>query len=227
MIREKLILLYMIFFVISCERNSENLIGNSGETVFYEITFRDKENQESTYRQSYHFLPMYENFLPVVKNNGEIIVYSQNQNGILKKSLNKEQILDYNDLIKDDESNLILAFPISEGTEWITEDITSIKLKLGFDRIYNTNLPFELKNKIVKTNETLLINGKRVRNCIKISSYGQTSFLPGPPLKKINIEITSHTWFAKDLGLIKYEREEKSDSATTGNIFYKKTMLFN
>ena len=227
MFKNKLNLLILILFCISCEKTTNNLIGNSGETVFYEVTFKNKDNIEKTYRQSYHFLPMHKNFLPAVKNDGEIILFSKNKKGIQKNSISNVNFTDYEDLKDNVNSNLILAFPLLEGTEWITKDITTIKLVLGFDRIYNTNLPFELTNKIVKTNETISINGRKIRNCIKVSSYGKTSFLPGPPLDKINIEIISNTWFAKDLGLIKYEREEKSDSATTGNIIYKKKMLIN
>ena len=59
----------------------------------------------------------------------------------------------------------------------------------------------------------------------EISSYGETSFIPGPPLDKIKIEIISKTWYSKELGIVKYKREEKSDSATTGNIYYNKTLL--
>ena len=109
--------------------------------------------------------------------------------------------------------------------EWQTDDMTTIKLIMGFDRIYKTDLPFRLNNKIVKTNETIIVNGRKIKNCIEISSNGKTSFIPGPPLDKIKIEVTSRSWYTKDLGIVRYEREEKSDSATTGNIYYSKTLL--
>ena len=40
----------------------------------------------------------------------------------------------------------------------------------------------------------------------------------------INIEIFTTTYFAKGLGLVKYTREEKSDSETMGKIIYEKTI---
>ena len=48
---------------------------------------------------------------------------------------------------------------------------------------------FKLKNKIVSTNETISINGKKIKNCIKVSGYGKTSYYPDPTLGNINIEI--------------------------------------
>ena len=97
-------------------------------------------------------------------------------------------------------------------------------MKLGYDRFYNTNLPFKLKNKIVSTKETISIQGKKIKNCIKISGYGKTSYYPDPTLGNINIEIFTTTYFAKGLGLVKYTREEKSDSETMGKIIYEKTI---
>ena len=123
--------------------------------------------------------------------------------------------------------DLLIAFPISKGTEWETNDKTTLQMKLGYDRIYDTNLPFRSKNKITEVNQTITIKGKKIKNCIKVSSYGKTSYNPGPPLDNINIEVFSTSWFAKDYGLIKYKREEKSDSETMGEIIYEKTMLIN
>ena len=63
----------------------------------------------------------------------------------------------------DENSELLLAFPIKIDTSWETTDKTTIQMKLGYDRFYNTNLPFKLNNKIVGTNETIKINGKKLK----------------------------------------------------------------
>ena len=73
----------------------------------------------------------------------------------------------------------------------------------------------------------MTINGRKIDNCIKISGYGKTSYNPGPPLGNINIEVFSSSWYSKDYGLVKYIREEKSDSETMGTIIYEKTMLID
>ena len=126
-----------------------------------------------------------------------------------------------------DISRVILAFPVKKGTKWITEDKTTLQMKLGYDRVYNTNLKFKAENIIEKIDDIISINGRRIKNCIKITSYGKTSFNPGPPLANINIEIATVTWYSKDLGILRYKREEKSDSETMGEIFYDKTMILD
>ena len=109
----------------------------------------------------------------------------------------------------DENSELLLAFPIKIDTSWETTDKTTIQMKLGYDRFYNTNLPFKLNNKIVGTNETIKINGKKIENCIKVTGYGKTSYYPDPTLGNINIEIFTTTWFAKGIGLLKYKERRK------------------
>ncbi len=216
-----------LFLLISCENKDSYLVKNTGKTNFYEIIFKDKNNSTNIYRQSYHFLPVHKKFTTAIKNNGEFIVFTQQKNGISRITYNGDQPIDFESILPSHDSKRVIAFPILKGTEWETNDETTIKLIMGFDRIYKTELPFILNNKIIKTNETITVNGKKVRNCIQISGYGKTSFIPGPPLDKINIEIITKTWYTKDFGVVKYTREEKSDSATTGNIFYNKTLLLD
>ena len=120
---------------------------------------------------------------------------------------------------------LFLAFPIKENVEWEVDDKTTIQMKLGYDRFYNTDLPFKLKNKIISTNDKIKIQGKEIENCVKVLGYGNTSYYPDPTLGNINIEIFTTTWFAKGLGLLKYKREERSDSETMGTIIYEKTLI--
>ena len=220
-------LILLFFLIISCNKETKHLVNNTGKTIFYEIEFQDKDNNKDIYRQSYHFLPSQKNLVPVIKNNGEMIVYLQMRNGISKMTIKDKQLVNSENLIRNHDLKRVIAFPVSVGTKWETEDVTTIQLKMGFDRIYNTDLPVKLNNKIISTNETIIVNGNKVSDCIEISSYGETSFIPGPPLDKIKIEIISKTWYSKELGVVRYEREEKSDSATTGNIYYNKTLLID
>ncbi len=219
------LLLSVFLLLMSCKKDTQHLIKNTGKTNFYEIIFEDKDKNKNIYRQSYHFLQNKNNSITVLKNDGDIVVFSQKNNGISKTNINNSQPIDYDSILQNHDLKRIVAFPIKKGMEWQTDDMTTIKLIMGFDRIYKTDLPFRLNNKIVKTNETIIVNGRKIKNCIEISSNGKTSFIPGPPLDKIKIEVTSRSWYTKDLGIVRYEREEKSDSATTGNIYYSKTLL--
>ena len=61
--------------------------------------------------------------------------------------------------------------------------------------------------------------------CLKIQGFGETSFIPGPPLGKIGIKVETELWLSKNYGLVKYIRKEKSDSVTMGEILYEKTLI--
>ena len=81
--------------------------------------------------------------------------------GILK--INREEFFSSQNTYdsENENSQLLIAYPISKNTEWETNDKTTIQMKLGYDRFYNTNLPFKLKNQIVSTDETISIKGKK------------------------------------------------------------------
>ena len=220
------IFLVLFFLIISCKSSSDFLSRNNEENVFYEVIFKDKEKKKKIYRQSYSFLSQTRNSISKIKSNGEIIIFKQDKNGITKSNL-RGNTLGMDEPNSKDISRVILAFPVKKGTKWITEDKTSLQMKLGYDRVYNTNLKFKAENIIEKIDDIISINGRRIKNCIKITSYGKTSFNPGPPLANINIEIATVTWYSKDLGILRYKREEKSDSETMGQIFYDKTMILD
>lgn len=220
------IFLILFFLIISCKSSSDFLSRNNEENVFYEVIFQDKERKKKIYRQSYSFLSQTRNSISKIKSNGEIVIFKQDKNGVTKSNLRG------NTLVMDEPnskgiSKVILAFPVKKGTKWITEDKTTLQMKLGYDRVYNTNLKFKAENIIEKIDDIISINGRRIKNCIKITSYGKTSFNPGPPLANINIEISTVTWYSIDLGILRYKREEKSDSETMGEIFYDKTMILD
>tara|TARA_B100001057_G_scaffold489821_1_gene576882 strand:+ start:145 stop:831 length:687 start_codon:yes stop_codon:yes gene_type:complete len=224
--RSNYIFLILFFLIISCKSSSDFLSKNNEENVFYEVIFKDKEKRKKVYRQSYSFLSQTKNSISKIKSNGEIIIFKQDKDGITKSNL-RGNTLGMDEPNSKDISRVILAFPVKKGTKWITEDKTSLQMKLGYDRVYNTNLKFKAENIIEKIDDIISINGRRIKNCIKITSYGKTSFNPGPPLANINIEIATVTWYSKDLGILRYKREEKSDSETMGQIFYDKTMILD
>ena len=220
------IFLILFFLIISCKSSSDFLSRNNEENVFYEVIFKDKEKKKKIYRQSYSFLSQTRNSISKIKSNGEIIIFKQDKNGVTKSNLRGNTLV-MDEPNSKDISRVILAFPVKKGTKWITEDKTTLQMKLGYDRVYNTNLKFKAENIIEKIDDIISINGRRIKNCIKITSYGKTSFNPGPPLANINIEIATVTWYSKDLGILRYKREEKSDSETMGQIFYDKTMILD
>ena len=216
----------ILISTFSCDSNQRYFPYHEGEQVFYDVFFQDKENKKKNFRQSFYYLPKIDNAVPVLKNDGEVIFYVFEKQGILIKNLDSFLSSKQN-ISNDKDQELLLAFPVKKDISWETNDKTTIQMKLGYDRFYNTNLPLKLKNKIVSTNESITINGKKIENCIKVSGYGKTSYYPDPTIGNINIEIFTTTWFAKGIGLLKYKREEVSDSETMGRILYDKTIMLD
>ena len=221
---KKFFLFIVLFLTFSCKFEEDYFPYNEGKQIFYDVYFQDKENKQKNFRQSLYYLPKIDNSIPVLKNDGEVIFYVLGKQGISIKSM-EEFLSSKENVSNEDGKELLLAFPVEKDTTWETDDKTTIQMKLGYDRFYNTNLPIKLKNKIVDTNKTISINGKKIKNCIEVSGYGQTSYYPDPTLGNIKIEIFTTTWFAKGIGLLKYKREERSDSETMGKIIYEKTMI--
>ena len=65
---------------------------------------------------------------------------------------------------------------LEKNKSWSTNDLTTLVLKLGYDRIYRTLLPINIENKLISLNETVKIKDKILKNCLKIEGFGQTSF---------------------------------------------------
>ena len=217
----------MSFTVFSCMNEKNYFPMKEGKKVSYDIYFTDKENKRKKLKQNYFVLKKQNEINAVLRNDGHVALYTKDESGIIRKNVDylfSEFVTLPLDKLDRDKNQIILKYPIEEEVEWEVDDKTTIQMKLGYDRFYNTNLPFKLKNKIVSTKETISIRGKKIKNCIKISGYGKTSYYPDPTLGNINIEIFTTTYFAKGLGLVKYTREEKSDSETMGKIIYEKTI---
>ena len=106
-------LILLFFLIISCNKETKYLVNNTGKTIFYEIEFQDKDNNKDIYRQSYHFLPSKKNLVPVIKNNGEMIVYLQKRNGISKMIIKDNQLVNSENLIRNHDLKRIIAFPVS------------------------------------------------------------------------------------------------------------------
>ncbi len=226
---KELFFLFAIFLLHSCGDESDFFPTEEGRKIFYKVNYENKEKKTQNFRQNYVFLPKKNGeFFPHLRNDGKVIYYKFIKQGIKIEEIEYIQ----SELAKKpknkmafEKGNLLLKFPIKNGASWKTRDQTTIIMKFGFDRIFETLLNFELQNKIVETNVTVNLEGRKFRNCVKVVGKGTTSYNAGPPLGNINIEITSNAWFSRDYGLIKLTREEKSNSETMGRIFYEKTMV--
>lgn len=212
---------FLSIILTACNKDNY-LPKNLNETVHYEVIFKDKEQKIKKYRQSYFVIKGKDNQIILLKNDGELMSFQVENTGIEiqtshyteNKNLEKVQF----------NRKTYLPLPVRIGSKWIEKDKTTLKLKLGYDRVYNSNLPVDITNEIIGEDFVKLKNGKKIR-CLKIQGLGETSFIPGPPLGKIEIKVKTELWLSKGYGLVKYIRKEQSDSVTMGEILYEKTLI--
>ena len=212
---------FLSIILTACNKDNY-LPKNLNETVHYEVIFKDKEQKIKKYRQSYFVIQGKDNKIILLKNDGELMSFQVENTGIEiqtshyteNKNLEKVQV----------NRKTYLPLPVRIGSKWIEKDKTTLKLKLGYDRVYNSNLPVDITNEIIGEDFVKLKNGKKIR-CLKIQGLGETSFIPGPPLGKIEIKVKTELWLSKGYGLVKYIRKEQSDSVTMGEILYEKTLI--
>jgi len=214
--------LFLISLILSSCNKDNYLPKKLNKTVHYEVIFKDKEQKVKKLRQSYYVIKAKDNKIILLKNDGELMSFQIENTGI------KIQTNHYTENMNQDTVKLnkktYLPLPIKIGSKWNEEDKTTLKLKLGYDRVYNSNLPVDITNEIIGEEYIKLKNGTKIL-CLKIQGFGETSFIPGPPLGKIGIKVETELWLSKNYGLVKYIRKEKSDSVTMGEILYEKTLI--
>ena len=226
----KIIFFVLGFFLISCERQFSYLPSGNNKHIHYEITFIDKEKKINNYKQSYFLKESNKNRSVLVRSDGKVIEYKKGPKSLVLKDVQYlyPGLVDRpKEKLEFERENIVYQMSLEKNKPWDTNDLTTLVVKLGYDRIYRTLLPINIENKLVSLNETIKIKDKILKNCLKIQGFGQTSFFPGAPLGKIDITIKKTEWYAPDLGLVKLIREEISDSETMGNVYYEKVINFN
>ena len=212
---------FLSIILTACNKDNY-LPKNLNETVHYEVIFKDKEQKIKKYRQSYFVIKGKDDKIILLKNDGELMSFQVANTGIeiqtnhYTENMNLEKV--------QVNRKTYLPLPVKVGSKWKEKDKTTLKLKLGYDRVYNSNLPVDITNEIIGEDFVKLKNGKKIR-CLKIQGLGETSFIPGPPLGKIEIKVKTELWLSKGYGLVKYIRKEQSDSVTMGEILYEKTLI--
>ena len=226
--RYKFVIFFCLIFHSSCNQKADYFPMKEGKKISYNINFVDKEKKKKTYKQHYIFLKQNNKAFPMLRNDGHVVYYKKVEKGVKRvstKYLYSEFISIPKNKLDREENNFVLRFPLKIGASWSTNDQTSLMMKVGYDKVFQTFLPFEMKKKIVSVSDTIILEQKKIKNCIKIVGKGKTSYNPGPPLGNINIDVLSTSWYAPEYGLVKLVREEKADSETMGHIIYDKTLV--
>ena len=88
-----------------------------------------------------------------------------------------------------ERENIVYEMSLEKNKSWMTNDLTTLIMKLGYDRIYRTLLPININNKLVGMNETVKIKDKILKIALKLRELGKLATIPVLPLDNINITV--------------------------------------
>ena len=224
----------MTLFLVGCNSNSNYFPLNKDLVLNYQIESFYEGSKKSLSKQTYTVIDNKNNESFVLGNGGQLVAYRFEKDGIKRKKidyLKNEYLINIdgkikkhknfdlpNDKLDKETGHYVLKFPIAIGTSWNVRDLTRLKMKIGYDKVYETWLPYDLNYKIVEINKKIRIKNKVFKNCIKVIGKGNTSFNAGPPVGLINISVVVEDWYSSGVGLIKTTRVESSDSEIMGEI---------
>ncbi len=224
-----LIILFLAITLSSCGDSNHYLPSKSLDSLHYDVIHIDKEKKKKNYKQSYKIVVNDKDKLKVLRNDGKLISYSIKKNEIQLDDVDYifEGLINLPDeKLRYEKKNIVLKFPLRKGENWVTNDLTTLIMKMGYDRIFQTLLPIEIENQIISLDEDIKIDEVLLKKCVLVVGIAKTSYNPGPPLDNINITVEIKRWYAPGFGLVKMTREEHSDSETMGSVFYEKTINF-
>ena len=232
------IFLIIVLLVLSGCNYDDNYFPLEEQSIINYRLISTSEGKSKVSKQTYTVLKKEKDNAVVIGNGGQLISYNYDDDGIKRESIDyikNEYIINFGGKIKKirnfdlphenldyEKGHYVIKFPIEIGTSWLINDKTRLKMKVGYDKVFETWIPFKLKNKILSLDEEIIIKNKIFKKCIKVVGEGNTSYNAGPPIGDINIVVKNTDWYAPGVGLIKTIRSEKSDSETMGNIMIVK-----
>ena len=171
--------LLFVFLLFSCNKNEHFNSLKTGQTLHYDIKFIDKEKITKKYKQSYFLKESDKKKSVLVRSDGKVIEYEKEPHRLILKDVQYlfPGLVDRpKEKLEFERENIVYQKSLEKNKSWNTNDLTTLVVKLGYDRIYRTLLPINIENKLISLNETVKIKNKILKNCLKIEGFGQTSF---------------------------------------------------
>ena len=221
--KKKIFVLILFCLGNSCSfQTSDYFPLNENMTWNYRIDIIPEIEKKSVYKKISSVLKKQKIFHPEI--NKEIIVYplKRENNSIYYYNNSNEGILrvgkqfNSNNLEFEKKKRYVLKYPIKKGNSWVAESKTFLILRRYPYFDYKATANFELKNKIMSLNEKIKVPAGSFKNCIKVEGSGETTFFGDSEIGTINIKITTNEWYAPNIGLVKAERIEETDTDLFG-----------
>ncbi len=215
-------LFLLLFLTLGCsEQNNEYFPLEKIKTWNYTIKIQPDVDDTVIYKKTNQSLGKQKISLknesfevyPFLKEDGTILYYQSSDDGIYRSGIKFTRDVNFNIIEKN---RMVLPSPIKIGGKWEVDSKTFLILKRYPYYDYRATTNFKLNYEILSTKEVIQTPLGKFRNCLKIRGTGKTSFIGDSEIGSIIIEVLSEEWYAKDIGLIKAIRTEKTDTDLFG-----------
>ena len=211
-----------LLIIIGCsEQNNDYFPLDKIKTWNYTVKIQPDVDDAVIYKKTNQSLGKKKIFLnnenyevyPFLKEDGTIMYYQSSDDGIYRNGIKFNKDIDFK-IIK--KNRMVLPYPIRIGKKWEVDSKTFLILKRYPYYDYRATTNFKLNYEILSTKEVIQTPLGKFKNCLKIRGTGKTSFIGDSEIGSIIIEVLSEEWYAKDIGLIKTVRTEKTDTDLFG-----------
>jgi hypothetical protein len=114
------------------------------------------------------------------------------------------------------KERLVLPKNLETGTKWNVNSKTFLILKRYPYYDYRATTNFQINYEVISKNQTVTTPLGKFRDCLYLRGVGNTKFIGDSEIGSIDINIVSEEWYAKNVGLIKSIRTEKTNSDLFG-----------
>ncbi len=211
-----------LLLIIGCsEQNNDYFPLDKIKTWNYTVKIQPDVDDAVIYKKTNQSLGKKKIFLnnenyevyPFLKEDGTIMYYQSSDDGIYRNGIKFNKDIDFKIIEKN---RMVLPYPIRIGKKWEVDSKTFLILKRYPYYDYRATTNFKLNYEILSTKEVIQTPLGKFKNCLKIRGTGKTSFIGDSEIGSIIIEVLSEEWYAKDIGLIKTVRTEKTDTDLFG-----------
>ncbi len=216
-----LFLFFFIFFLIGCEDDHSNYFPlNKIKSWNYNVKIIPEIDETKEYKKTNLSLGEKKilindksiKIFPVLKEDGTIFYYQITKNGVFRNGFKFAKDLQIN----QEKKRIVIPYPVNVGDKWKVDSKTFLILKRYPYYDYRATTDFVVNYKVVSINETIKTPLGKINKCLKIVGNGKTSFIGDSEIGSIQIEVSSEEWYAKDIGLVKTVRIEKTNTDLFG-----------
>ena len=113
------------------------------------------------------------------------------------------------------ETNFIMPSTFKNGDTWKNRTYTTAlqTSQSPWESTLRPTIAVPVLYRVISINEDILVSGARYKDCVLVEGTGTTKVTLNNYIGNIKVKILSKTWYARNIGLVKTEISELTDSS--------------